>query len=358
MRRLIAIHFTVLLGIVTAGCEAGGGSEELFTLGIADGTVGEWQETKEMPHARAGHCAAVVGERLFVAGGAYKPEGSDDFVWSDEVHSAAIRDDGTLGSWKLAATLPSGVNSCTAAVDGKRFLVLGGLWDVDSHGDFVWGAEASASGVLGELEPLGEIPGTILSSEAFVLDGQLFVFDTEIPDEEGTVGDETFLLSTPLAPQLDGFVTWRRQLLVDRFLGYPMFAVDAVNMNVIVAGGYLGADQENAVTADLAVASFGAADLAVPGPALPEPTTMGRAIVVDGHLYVVGGKPAIFGTSRDRVWSSALDATGTPVEWTEQEDLPVDRASLMLVSAKNHLFVIGGADNAPEATVFSARVRW
>lgn len=355
MRRQLGNLGIALSIVLVTGCEsAGGGSEELV-IGVADGTVGEWREVGEMPHARAGHCSAVVGERLVVAGGAYKPEGAGDFVWSDEVHSAAIRDDGTLGSWKLAGTLPSGVNSCTAAADGKRFLVIGGLWENDADGDSVWAAEVLPGGELDAIEAIGGVPAgaTILSSEAFVADGELFLFDTEIPGEEGTVGDETFLLRAPLSGTVG---TWSRQLLVDRFLGYPMFAFDGTN--AIVAGGYLGADQNNAVTADLAVAPLGGSSLAVAGDALLAPTTMGRATVVDGHLYVLGGKTELFGTSRDTVWSTALDANGAPVDWSEQEDLPQDRASLNLVAAKNHLFAIGGADDEPEATVFSARVRW
>lgn len=338
-----------VLAVMVSGCAAD--SSGALTTGVANGTIGEWVSVSPMPHGRANHCAAVIGDRVLVAGGNYKPAGSADFVTSDEVHVATIHADGTLGAWTLAGTLPSAVSACTATADDKRLLVMGGLWDSAGDGTTVWAASLSDSGDLSDFAAIGDLPdgATVLSSEAFATESSLLLFDTEVPEE----GDETFLLRAPLDATLG---EWERQSLVPRFLGYPQFAFDGAH--AIVAGGYLGADLGNAVVPDVAVAGLGdaAAESASP---MPAAAAFGRALSVDGHLFVLGGKRALFGAGMDDAYSAPLDSAGHPVDWTQQRPLPEGRTNFATVVAGDHLFVLGGGFDGPGLdTVLSARVRW
>lgn len=345
MRKLGMLSIVVLL----AGCEAG--SSGALTTGVANGTVGEWMSASPMPHGRANHCAAVIGDRVLVAGGNHKPEGAAEFVTSDEVHAATIHEDGTLGGWTLAGTLPSAVSACTATADGKRLYIMGGLWSSSADGAKVWTAQLSDSGELSTFAAIGELPAdaTVLSAEAFTTASELLLFDSEVPEE----GDATFLLRAPLNATLG---EWNRQPLVPRFLGYPQFAFDG--SHAIVTGGYLGADQDNAVVADIAIATLGDAG-AVAGKAMPGAMHSGRAIAVDGHLFVFGGKRALFGSGLDDTYSAPLDGDGFPVDWSQQRPLPEGRTNFAAVLAGDHVLVLGGgSDGAGLDSVFSARIRW
>lgn len=339
----------VVLSLAVAGCAADGSGA--LTTGVANGTVGEWLAVSPMPHARANHCAAVIDGRLVVAGGNYKPEGSTEFVTSDEVHVATIHEDGTLGAWTLAGHLPSAASSCTAAADGKRLLVMGGIWNMTADATKIWAAVLSDENLLSSFAPAGDLPegATVLASEAFATASKLLLFDSELPNE----GDETFVLHAPLSATVGA---WERQTLAPKFLGYPQFAFDGTH--AIVAGGYLGADQGNAVVADVASSAIGS-DSVIAGDSLPSGVAFGRAMAVDGHLFVFGGKDALFGSGQDAVYSTPLNEDGKAVDWTLQRPLPEGRTNFATVVGGDYAFVVGGGFDGPGLdTVFSARIRW
>lgn len=340
-----------VVSIVVAGCAAD--SDNALTTGVANGTVGEWQVLSPMPHGRANHCAAFVDGYVLAIGGNHKPSGASEFVTSDAVHAARVNEDGSLGAWSLAGTLPSAVSGCTATADGKRLLVMGGLWDVAANGEKVWAAALSESGELGTFAPIGDLPAgaTILSSEAFTTPSEILLFDSELPDE----GDETFVLRATLGTMVG---SWDRQTLSARFLGYPQFAFDG--LHAIVAGGYLGADDANAVVPDVAVATLGAsASAGESAEAMPAARAFGRAVAVDDHLFVIGGKDALFGAGEEGTYSAPLDGSGKPYDWTTQRPLPEGRTNFATVLGGDHLYVVGGGSDGPGLdTVLGARIRW
>lgn len=65
-----------------------------------DGTIDQWTQMKPMPAGICTHSSFVYGGWLYIAGGI------DDTAQSAVVRRAHLEDDGTLGAWETAASLP------------------------------------------------------------------------------------------------------------------------------------------------------------------------------------------------------------------------------------------------------------
>ena len=342
------MRFMAVLALAAAAC-----GEETRT--VADGTIVEWLELGTMPVARANHCSAYVGDQLLVIGGNYRPEGSADFVRLDAVHGAVVKDDGSLGEWAQVGTLPSAVTECTAAAKGDRLFILDGLWDTDTHEARVWTAvlEDGALGAFVELAPL-PTGRRVLSSEAWVTgDDVLIAMGGSLPDED----DMIFALRAPL--EGDALGEWSEDDWHPGWRGAAQHAFDGEH--VFTLGGYLGASMSNAVTDAVTRGDLGD-DGAITGAAsetpLPAPIAFGEAVAVDDWVFLVGGRPAIFGAQAQlTVWSAPIE-DGALGAWTTQAALPVGRTNHELVVARDWLYLTGGGNEGPGlATVFSAVVR-
>ena len=65
-----------------------------------DGTIDQWTQLTPMPSGVCTHASFVYGGWLYVVGGI------DDTADIATVRRAQLADDGTLGSWETAASLP------------------------------------------------------------------------------------------------------------------------------------------------------------------------------------------------------------------------------------------------------------
>ncbi|RKG68332.1 hypothetical protein D7V80_13095 [Corallococcus sp. CA054B] len=141
----------------------------------ADGALGAWTESAQLPEPLVHHAMVVADQRLFVAGGELR----DGF--SKRVSSAPLREDGTLGPWRTEASLPQprGWHALVAA--GAELWVVGGSLD---KGYFttgtpqLWRAKRSASRVEG-WESI-EAPSTLhFDQTPAVAMGRLYVTGAE-----------------------------------------------------------------------------------------------------------------------------------------------------------------------------------
>ncbi|QSQ22512.1 hypothetical protein JY651_46630 [Pyxidicoccus parkwayensis] len=95
-----------------------------------DGSLGEWRESGTLPVPLIHHGMAVLGGRLFVAGG----QRDNDFTAS--VVSAPIREDGSLGPWREEAPLPQPRGWHSLVASDEALWVAGGTID---SGNFTQG---------------------------------------------------------------------------------------------------------------------------------------------------------------------------------------------------------------------------
>jgi hypothetical protein len=331
----------------------------------ANGSLAPWRGSSTeasavppLPKPRANHCSTSANGRIYVLGGNYKPAGAQEFVALDDIEVADQNPDGTLSAWRRAATLPSALTGCTAASDGQRVYVVGGLFENEAHRGRVWAATIAADGSLAAPVELGALPEghTILSTHAFVRDGRLVVFDSTLSVEDG--GPEGIVL---LATSLTTPLAWTESRGPMGFRGRPQYA--ATSTHVYALGGYLGGDQGNEVVAD----GFGAPFDPTSGlgatfaaSALPAPRAFGVGAAVDEWVFVLGGKTAIFnGSGQSEVYAAQVLGDGTLGPFSQIGSLPEGRTNLDAVVAGNYLYVTGGGSTGGGLdTVFSAQIRF
>jgi hypothetical protein len=318
----------------------------------ANGTLGEWQAQAALPTPRGNHCAVVAKDWLVVIGGNYKPKGAADFVTLDEVHTAHIEADGTLGPWQLAGKTPSPVSSCTAAAENEFIHLVDGIYDETvaerrPHVTRIGDDGKIEAWTDGNALPAGV---SVPYSEAEVVAGSLRVFQALLPDHGDAIS---------MVHQRDGQFVETKWL--DGFRGHPqyVFAGDYI----YALGGYANASKANAVLAESAgaeVDAFGTPGESFSVAALPKPTAFGKAIAVDRWIFVVGGKDEIMnGKGRADVFAGNIGEGGAIAEWSAVSSLPEGRTSHVLVTHGSFLYVVGGGYDAGGLdSVFSAQVRF
>lgn len=147
-----------------------------------NGTLGTWQTLNPLPEALQGHRAVVYDGYIFVSGG------FNETHISNNVYSAKINSDGTIGAWQTTTNLPSAVRAHSMVAVGGYLYILGGYGvtlpasikaevAVDSpDGDEVYKAPINANGTIGPFTPLEDMPGEAVYKDAFVANGKIWVF--------------------------------------------------------------------------------------------------------------------------------------------------------------------------------------
>jgi Kelch motif len=337
----------------------------------ANGTVGAWTTAAAMPFPRANFCAVATNGFLVVIGGNYSkdPTAQDPtFTNLDEIDTAKINADGSLGQWIVAGQTPSPVNSCTAAALRDGIFLLDGIYDDQTVGGKLYAAKIDSSGKISTFSALGSVPSTadLYASTAW-FDGPdggetLSVFNSYLGDDtSGDAGALTVLHAAPQAP-----ITWNETPFLPRFRGHPELAV--ASSFAYALGGYAGGDDD--AGANFAQQAFGVSTVtagnganevsAFSATALPKATMFGDAVAVDGYLFVVGGRDSTFGNDpRADVMSAPIASDGTLGTWSAQTALPAPRTNERVVAYGDYVYVMGGGNTGPGLdSVYIAQIRF
>jgi hypothetical protein len=344
-----------LLGSTSCASQGVPSSEEASELTQAthaSGVLGPWQTLTPMPTPRANHCTAAINGYLVVVGGNFKtPAG---FRATDEVHVAKMNPDGTLGAWKLAGRTPSPVSGCTSTSRGATLYLLDGFFDDPTMGARVWSADLSETGDLAKFAERGVLPADarLFSAEAWVEGSTLFAMRSKLPGD----GNSVTLLQT----SLDGALAWSERDWLTGFRGRAQYAHSADYLYTF--GGYVSMEG-NPVISDangISRSKGVSVESSFATSPLPAPRAFGTAIAVDGFIFLVGGKDAIFTSSGNTAaFASPIGRDGGLGPWTEQPALPEGRTSHSLTLGGDFLYVTGGGyDSGGLATVFAARVKY
>jgi len=341
----------LLLSALVVACTSASESEPVPD--VATGELEAWVAGPALPTARANACSAAVGDWVLVIGGNHaRADGT--FVKTDEIHAARMGSDGVLGAWQLAGRTPSPVSECTATADGERLYVVDGLYDVETDARQVLTAtvDGETGMLMGPLVAMTTLPDIAISSEAAVRGGALLMMDTVLPMD----GDKTVTLRTAAA----GGGAWSTD---DWGIGFRAQAQYAFGDGFAwTLGGYGGAEG-NPVSDEVFVATIGgdgAVGVGRPTTKLPAPTAFGEAAAVDDFVFVVGGRPQVFGgQASSSVYAAHVGVDGGLEGWTTLAALPMARTNHELVVVGDYLVIAGGASEAGgDANVMSARVRF
>jgi hypothetical protein len=109
------------LYVIGGNHEPGPFSSSVMVAPIAaDGSLGEWSESRPLPGARRSHASVLVGDDLYVAGG--KVSSSES---SAEVFRARLSG-GSIASWVPAGSFEGPRHGHALASDGAHLFVVGG----------------------------------------------------------------------------------------------------------------------------------------------------------------------------------------------------------------------------------------
>jgi N-acetylneuraminic acid mutarotase len=107
-----------------------------------DGSLGGWSQGTPLPTARSGHTATTYDGHVFIAGG------RDGGGFLDEVLSAAILPDGSIGPWVVAGGFDTG-RAEHAAMELNGFLYFAGGYNDSGYLSDIQHARLNADGTVG-----------------------------------------------------------------------------------------------------------------------------------------------------------------------------------------------------------------
>ena len=200
---------------------------------IYDPAVDWWRAGAPMPFAAAASASAVIGERIYVAGG---------IVADTTTPEAAVYDPAT-DTWRRIAPMPAGRNHAAAATDGRRMFVFGGrgkgsgdrnevangFADVQIYDPATdrWTTSADpASGIA----PLPQARGGM--GKAVYLGGEFYVLGGETRDGPGATPERVY-------PRVDIYDPVRNRWRRGRDMPVPRHGISPVvaGGRIFVAGG-------------------------------------------------------------------------------------------------------------------------
>jgi serine/threonine protein kinase/N-acetylneuraminic acid mutarotase len=339
---------------------------------------GTWQKLPSLKHPRAAAAAAVVGDKIVVAGGQAggelvpQTEVFDGERWTDAAEIPTPREhlgaasDGrylyTVGGRELSAAenstaferydpesnrwteldaMPETAGAVTAAFAGGRIVTVGGEGATEAS-DEVQGYDIKGR-KWSQLPPLsGPRHGVALAVVKDVLYG--FGGATEAGHVGATKQSELLDLSGRDGAPVAANVEWREAKDAPTKLQYAASA--EVGGRIWLFGG-IGAD-------DTAIAETVAYDRAintwVPGPPLPQPVHHAAAVTFHGEAVVIGG--FLKSGESDRVYALRGD------KWVPLPPLNRARAAAAAAVVGDTIVVVGGVAGGklvPQTEVFDGQ---
>ncbi|MFI5345777.1 MAG: hypothetical protein ACHQ51_05330 [Elusimicrobiota bacterium] len=237
---------------------------------LADGTVGAWTTTTPLPGIRESHAMAAWAGRLYVAGGSNGSAQST--VWW-----APIRSDGSLGDWNTATPLPSARTQLAMTASAGRLVVTGGQNGISAQST-VYSAALNDDGTIGAWAAAPSLPTSVSGHAMAVSSNTIYIAG----------GASGVVLNTvwwaPLTAGVPGAWTATTQLPTT----LTRHGMAALNGKLYVTGGNDGATVQNAtyvgqINPDQTIAGWTSE-----GAALPALYLHAMAASMD-TLYVSGG---------------------------------------------------------------------
>ncbi|MEK7600331.1 MAG: carbohydrate binding domain-containing protein [Patescibacteria group bacterium] len=142
----------------------------------ADGTVGSWSTTTNLPNALDSHSGFTANGYVYVVGG------FDGTSNHGETYYAKLNADGTIGSWTATSSLPSGEKrtwSSSVVANGYAY-VIGGKDNGGTYRDTTYYAKLNSNGTVGAWAATTTLPQARAIGSAVVANGYVYYIGGEI----------------------------------------------------------------------------------------------------------------------------------------------------------------------------------
>lgn len=272
--------------------------DNIFSAPInADGTIGTWTKAGTFP-AKIEHPATVCyGKYIYFIGGADVQLS----IPTDSTYRCEVLSDGTLGNWKQMTNTPVGTRFSQALVAGKYVYLIGGRVNVTNSA-----TNAVQRATIDDDGEIGPWANHEYSLPSVITNHQLF-----------TTKNRVYILAG-LGPDANQNLVWQKKVF----------------SATIDANGYLGAWSQ---------VTDHAANL-----------TNSQVVCTANRVWLIGGQPA-GGTRTNTVQTAPINADGTLGAWaTATTTIPVAISNQQVVVTSSKLYSLGGFDTAASNVVFSA----
>lgn len=166
----------------------------------ADGNLGEWLQEKPAAERHGGRLALhAYRDHLYIIGGFhYRP--------FENVYSASIAVDGSLGDWKETTPLPKPMQHATVDFFADRVYLAGGITTDNVILNSCYSAPVRADGAFGEWRAERDLPTPLWVHSSFMLDDMLIL----VGGESGyTTGASYSVLWTHIQKQDGHLEPWK-----------------------------------------------------------------------------------------------------------------------------------------------------
>ncbi len=283
------------MGVVAANgylYTAGGSSSSGYLSQVAsayidsDGSLDPWDSSLEaLPTATTTVALATDGHCLIVAGGYTSTD--DD---AEEVYTAVLYGDGTIGPWTAQADLPSGRSYAQAAALKGHVYLLGGY--NSGAADEVYYARIEPDCGIDSWSSTTSLPSARYAHAVAVAGDHLYVIGGR---SDYYAADEVYLAT----PRSNGSIpSWSSQSSLPTSLYY--LGATAANGYLIVGGGDTGSSTRDEtyygyIASDGSITGWGTGTASLSGD-----RRMHALVSWDDHVYQVGGRSDHSGYSASR----------------------------------------------------------
>lgn len=324
-----------------------------------DGTLGAWTTGISLPIAARDASVIVTNNRVYFLGGGNT---TDTF---STIYSAFINSDGTLGTWVASGNLPINLAGSQVVITKNRAYLCGG-WNAAGALSSVYTAPINSDGTLGGWTTSLSLPGQLAQSQAIVTKDRVYLLGgwngtysvsnvyTAPINQDGTLG--TWSIGTPIPGALGASSTVITKNHVYLIGGYTTEAVSTV-YSAIISGGlndysaYYSEDTTNYMT---------------PGSGRPwqqqyqinttqsgditgwSATTSLPGVTSHSSPIVTKNRVYLFGgitapnVTTSAVYTAPINSDGTLGTWTTGTFLPASLGAMSTIVTKNRVYLLGG----------------
>jgi hypothetical protein len=242
----------------------------------ADGSLVGWSETTALPQPRANGDLAVVGNRIYLVGGA----GASAALSS--VYLAPVNANGSLGSWSLTTSLPAPRKGLVVFAAGDYLYAVGGEDDGGQFHTTAYVTRIEPDGDVGAWTETTPLPEPRAAAAGIYADGAIYLL--------GGVNPATTIHATAFVAPVDvsGGAIGAWSSTTDLPSPRRSATAFAWGGHIYLAAGV----QEKGTTAEVLHATIGSqhqlGDWQV-NTALPAPRGRHASALVDGVFYVIAG---------------------------------------------------------------------
>jgi N-acetylneuraminic acid mutarotase len=308
-----------------------GSSAVYYAVINSNGSLGSWTTTTALPAIRYKHSSAVFNGFLYVMGGI------DNVNDSNTVYYSALEADGSVGTWNTTTAFTTVRSDFGAVVRDGYMYISGGYSSSSSTLSDVQYAAIKNDGTLGSWVTTTPLTQQTFSHGMIAYNGYLYV----IGGTDGFAAQYNSVFYAPIYAN-GGVGAWTA---TSNFSATTRNEHSALiyNGRIYVIGGYDGTNDTNTVYYGAIDTPGGAAPSWTSGGTFTTARAGHSTVAYNGYLYILGGQTAT-NTQTNEVRYAPINADGSIGTWntTTTFTASIGRADMAAFAYQGYMYVVGG----------------